>query len=756
MKPLLPRPFVWSPLWVSSLRAFLGLCRRGFFAEAESFPELDLGDLAPASVIAEAKRLPLGGEKEVWQFLCPRLSCLVPSREKDESFVRPFVMVLVSLFPAGRVIAHRIPSPPHAVPSFQRILAFCLEAMKHPSSGDPHRPAQVVFSSKYLASGLKHSLSVCGVGCGVLSAPPDLSEHLLRLSQRMVEQGLASDGASPTKESLSDAHPRLSVGALRAFADAQAWVRRFRPWRVLADRVSLRVRLLGREAPPPVAGKEEEEAWRLCERFWGEHDPEGVGRGCPMGWIPGTWRDGRGGFVDLGRVEGAGWSGGRIVDVGARVGETVGVEEWRSKGGRGLSLRRSSDTAIARCLRGPVWVSAMGHTSESDGPGQRTTLGVAVFRSRWDAEQRSMGAVSPTAEAVSNPVDHRCGWCGRDAATASLRRCGRCRGAYYCADGDCQRRDWAEGRHRERCVSHPRRSDVPRWFGDGELVTLFVPGVSAPLSDVAAMEGATLLGRLEVDDHEPVSLEASVAPPVAPADERLAPFAFPEPPEVARMSVPVPLAFQSDGRSSRPDEAELMIMTVSCHVLLRWLVSFPDLAVGMLPTARETLVVLRSDASLPAVPCRRRSDGTVIACEDEAAAKLAVEAAPATSVTSGRVAMPRGGQTSLAASLTALGLPMPPPLPPWMDGMVVSARLDPFLTKEEVSELTGKPSPPPGVRDAVAAAVAVHAEDDSGSVSDADSLHREGATSPSLEAVDESMEETLHEAETVDEGCTVS
>jgi len=708
-----------------------------------------------------------GSGKEIWQFLSPRLRCWVPARadgEGEASLARPYVLLLVSLFPAGRVIAHRVPNPPNVEPSPERVAAFLAEAMVAPpkhTSLSAHRPLQVVFASKPLAASLHRTLESCGVGCGVLSPPPNLPTHLHALAETMCERGMASRGPAAGRPLLLSASG-VTRPHVRALAEAGQWVRRVRPWRVLPDRLAVRVRVLGRETTKGGA-------WALADAFWGpgeagsgEHDDDdeasaasgggGKSRSAPaLAWHEGTTAAGRGPWRD-------GKSGTAVLQ---RAG-TEPVPGW----GDGFEGGPAGASVRATVMRGPVWAAVMGHTAESealeaagrlaakpaaaaaatgagDGAkkddeeegedddlealarGDGVTLGVAVFKSRWDAEQRLMAAEdepgAPPAVAEANPVDKRCAWCGRaqgqpgrgagpgeagPPAAVRLQRCSRSRAAFYCAGTDCQRRDWVEGGHKRRCLPRKLRTPGARLWGDGEGVTVFVRPEAAPVGDIADMDEAAAEGRAQEAHAGKAAIAAAASASAAAPGDGPAPLdapvegpcgvgdrgPVPEPRSVAASGCPMPLVFGDAGPAApprRPTEAELTTNTLLLHVLPRWLALWPGLAATALPSAREVLVVLRSDDSLPPLPCLA---GTP--CEDDAAASLGVEAAPAAAVTAGRVAVPSPPPPlSMRDLMHRLSLPQPPTLPPWLDGLVVAVRLDPMLTPAEAKDArTAKPA----------------------------------------------------------------
>lgn len=606
-----------------------------------------------------------------------------------------------------------------------------------------------------------------------------------------------------------------------------------RPWRALPDRLTLRIRVLGRESLASEAGPTGKgTAWTLKERFWGpgeaggeldalpeakaagmadaaEPPPTAAGATLPrsraapaLAWHEGSagvkgrgfWRDGLPGICRLqsgGLSAAAGW------------GDAGSAEEFGSGKSAGGSV-------ACQVMRGPIWLATMGHTSEADafklvrkregrdrkgaesGPGEAAasqaatasaaqaataassqagvasasqaatadasvppptaqepaaeesaegvsasshedheeeessdageavTLGVALFRSRWDAEQRTMasldgGSASPPAAAAGNPVDLRCGWCGRaqgqpdllgvpaaEPRAVALRRCGRSRAAYYCADTACQRRDWTEGGFRHRCLPRAQRTPGKQRWGDCELATVFVPALVAPVADVADCEAVAPATALDRPVPPPTPAE-----PAGPAGE--AGYLRAELPSVADSSFPMPLVFghAAEALPRRPTEPELTTNTLAMHVLPRWLATWPALAAAARPSARETLVVLRADSGLPVVPVRaaaaERPAGAAEpaaasggrgfeACEPEAAALLGVEACPQSALAEGLVAEPvRATSMPLAELCRRLGLPLPPPLPPWLEGLVVAVRLDPMLTAEEAQAARDAP-----------------------------------------------------------------
>ena len=419
---------------------------------AATTPSFEFKDV-PASAVAKAQQYFSNEEieacnavpreeNEVWQVAVKRLRCFVPGQTKDlqGTPVRPFVVLVASLHPAGRLLAKHPCNPPEVSPSTPVILAQIVRSILEPGAdgvppgtAPPHaqRPGKVTFSDPDVAAACARSLTAIGVETAILKEAPQFNAIVHGLTQFFCARGMAKNSPACEQPGMTSVKG-VTDDMVKAFFKLTAEYTRRNPWARVPERNLIRIRA------DPVP------------------EEEGGGSSAVAGAEPPT-------------VAWVGVVGNKALQE-QRMYLQRNMRPPPPMRGLCVFFKRYDAEYRLLCTHG----QPVGPDSEGDD-------GMLARKQR-----------PPPPPAVGNPLDMVCARpeCGKtpDVNGSELQRCGRCKEVYYCGR-DCQSIDWS--RHAPACkkATVPDPGPAGHW-GEKELVLILENPLMMPIADHEVMESA--------------------------------------------------------------------------------------------------------------------------------------------------------------------------------------------------------------------------------------------------------------------------
>lgn len=198
-------------------------------------------DAALTSLLARASKAPLSSQKQALQLAAVQLRLW--AADESDNACRPWYIVVLELYPRGKVINQTIAKPASVRPDARALLSFLLEHIDSPAAGDTRaRPTHASFVSQADADAVRPFLSPLGIETQCLTLADGVADYVSRFSDKLVASGRATRSDASARAGLL-ASSGVGVPEARALAAAASSLHRAAPWARVQDALALAVRL---------------------------------------------------------------------------------------------------------------------------------------------------------------------------------------------------------------------------------------------------------------------------------------------------------------------------------------------------------------------------------------------------------------------------------------------------------------------------------------------------------------------------------
>lgn len=198
-------------------------------------------DAALSTALARALKVPQSPQKLALQLAAVQLR-LWAADEADQA-CRPWYIVVLELYPRGKVTNQTISKPASTKPDARALLKFLLSHIDAPGTGERRcRPTHVSFVSEVDADAVRPLLAPLGIETQCLTLADGVGDYVSRFSEKLVNSGRATRSDASARPGLT-ASSGVGVPEARALATAAAQMHRAAPWGRIGDALALAVRL---------------------------------------------------------------------------------------------------------------------------------------------------------------------------------------------------------------------------------------------------------------------------------------------------------------------------------------------------------------------------------------------------------------------------------------------------------------------------------------------------------------------------------
>uniref|UniRef100_A0A6T6B3W4 MYND-type domain-containing protein n=1 Tax=Compsopogon caeruleus TaxID=31354 RepID=A0A6T6B3W4_9RHOD len=159
--------------------------------------------------------------------------------DENSRVVRPYLILVMELYPRGCVIRNRYAKPAGSYPDPQAILNLILDEILDPMADNPqNRPMQVAFVDSNLTDALRPVLKTLEIETTSLSRADGVSEFLQAFSQRIVEKENAAISDSSNHPGLLSV-PLVTASLVHRVMTACLNMQERQPWKIIPENVGL-------------------------------------------------------------------------------------------------------------------------------------------------------------------------------------------------------------------------------------------------------------------------------------------------------------------------------------------------------------------------------------------------------------------------------------------------------------------------------------------------------------------------------------
>lgn len=191
--------------------------------------------------LTDAARHPLSEQKLALQVVAQKAR--VWAADDDGQACRPWYMLILELYPRGKVINHQVHRPASTAPSASALLSFFLQHVSSPPSPTtPVRPTHVSFVDPNVTLSAKPHLEKLAIIVDTLTLADGVSEYMRIFADKLVQSDRATRSDAAERPGLLT-NPSVTSDLITKLMSRAVAMHQIHPWTRIPEYIALRVTL---------------------------------------------------------------------------------------------------------------------------------------------------------------------------------------------------------------------------------------------------------------------------------------------------------------------------------------------------------------------------------------------------------------------------------------------------------------------------------------------------------------------------------
>lgn len=209
-------------------------------ATQSALPELPLTPVLRKH-LADAARHPISEQKLALQVVAQKAR--VWAADDGGQACRPWYMLILELYPRGKVINHQIHRPASVPPPTSALLTFLLHHISNPPSpATPIRPTHVSFVDSNVTLAVKSHLEKLAMVVDTLTLADGVSDYMRMFADKLVESDRATRSDAAERPGLLS-NPSVTSDLVTKLMTRAVRMHQIQPWNRIPEYIALRVTL---------------------------------------------------------------------------------------------------------------------------------------------------------------------------------------------------------------------------------------------------------------------------------------------------------------------------------------------------------------------------------------------------------------------------------------------------------------------------------------------------------------------------------
>lgn len=191
--------------------------------------------------LTDAARHPLSEQKLALQVVAQKAR--VWAADDDGQACRPWYLLILELYPRGKVINHQVHRPASIQPSTSALLSFFLQHVSSPPSpATPVRPTHVSFVDPAVTLSVKPHLEKLAMVVDTLTLADGVSDYMRMFADKLVQSDRATRSDAAERPGLLS-NPSVTSDLISTLLSRAVHMHQIQPWTRIPEYIALRVTL---------------------------------------------------------------------------------------------------------------------------------------------------------------------------------------------------------------------------------------------------------------------------------------------------------------------------------------------------------------------------------------------------------------------------------------------------------------------------------------------------------------------------------